>query len=277
MYNLTSWVGSFWENRRSPKEVCGNCQGRHWESLGPDNEKEEKQPVLQRPFFPCFLGCSWCFTPAFAPCAQRFFFRPAPRASGGSQQVLGKPLGRRLPRSDAASPRLAFAKQLPRSRAGAALAPAPRPAGTQPGAGEPRHRERANGTRLDRAKEMPPEARAGADSKPSPDRGRAPGAAPFNRCKQRKAACYYNVNKRRRQAPSPWIPRLRITRDEVKALHTLPVKRELSFSTRCKWGEKQLQSSTINCFIQASASSGRHAFECHPHKTPPSHPCRQPL
>lgn len=133
------------------------------------------------------------------------------------------------------------------------------------------------GRRLDRAKEKPPKPRVGADSKPSPDRGRASGAAPFNRCKQRKAAFNYSVHKRRRQAPSPWIPRVRITRDEVKALQTLPVKRELSFSTRCKWGEKQLQSFTINCFIQASASSGRHAFQCHPHKTPPSHPCRQPL
>lgn len=228
--------------------------------------------------------------PSFCPPCPAFFPYRTPRARGGSLSLNRCCWGsrsERVPRSAAASPRLALAKQqLPRSRPGAPARPRAAPAGPraarlasiQPAAGEPRHPapKRANGRRLNRGEEIPSKARVGADSKSSPDRGKAPGAAPFDRCKQKKAAFSYNGHKRRRQAPSPWITRVRITRDEVKALQTLPVKRELPSSTRCKWGERQLQSSTINCFIQASASSGRHAFECHPHKTPPSHPCRQP-
>lgn len=238
-----------------------------------------------KPNFSLFLGLFLVLHPSFCPPCPAFFPYRTPRASGSplSQQVLLGSRSERVPRSAAAAPRLALTKQpLPRSRPGAPACPraapagprAARLAGIQPAAGEPWHPapKRANGRGLNRGKEISSKARVGADSKSSPDRGKAPGAAPFDRCKQKKAAFNYNVHKRRRQAPSSWITRVRITRDEVKALQTLPVKRELSFSTRCKWEEKQLQSSTINCFIQASASSGRHAFECHPHKTPPSQP-----
>lgn len=138
--------------------------------------------------FSLFLGLFLVLHRSFCPLCSAFFPYPTPkgkrRLSTGAGEAAPLRCAQRVPRSGAAAPRLALTSQQPRRSPRTAPAPRPRAprslAGSQPGAASPgtRHPERAEGRGLSQGKEMPPKARAGADSKSSPDRGRAPGAAP---------------------------------------------------------------------------------------------------